>query len=427
MAEQQLATEQDIMVGLATQQRDEEFNEEHTRAPHEIPNHQLCGHCSEQVRFQNMQVTRDSKVTCIDCYNKDYRQQEHPEVKQFSRKMFQRLSQAEFAEAMQNINPGVARLTERAARNPKRSQDEVSQGLEKLAESQKKTLKASTDYIAAIGNGFSGWYCCRSEKSLGEVEILRVKTCQEMAWRTPTSAEKQHLHLTTTCSDVIVPMNHWFRGGVHKHYRCPINFCEFQPMSNKKGSGCGFYLVLYNSSGEKYFIRATPPMGMIENKVALLKLMFCEQNLPALMADSEDVADYWKVINQICSSEYAIMSRNCDQVEVRIRQPPFQIQETRASLNQLAVGRALKCTLIPKLHVTAKKWGDTEWEDFVASMFGHFRLEAVSQETLASLGKAQRRMLGEMRRIIPNKSIMAPGELMANLVADFSEIDLDED
>ena len=167
---------------------------------------------------------------------------------------------------------------------------------------------------------------------------------------------------------------------------------------------------------------------MIENKVALLKLMFCKENLPALMADIEDAAGYWRIINQICDSEFAIMSGNCDQVEVRIRQPPFQIQETRASLNQNAVGRALKCTIIPKQYMTAKQWGDTEWADFVTCMFGHFRLDALPQETWDSLGKAQQRLLREMDRIMPTNNLkMVPGELPASLVEGFGEIDLDED
>ena len=81
------------MVGLATQVWDKKFKEEHTRAPREPSRH--CGHCNVLVQFETMQVLRDSKVTCIDCYNGKYREGEHPEVQQFSKKQFKRLSQAE--------------------------------------------------------------------------------------------------------------------------------------------------------------------------------------------------------------------------------------------------------------------------------------------------------------------------------------------
>ena len=179
-------------------------------------------------------VIQKSRALIADCYNKKYREGEHPGHKPFSKKQFQRFSREEFTKAMQNMDPEVAKLTERAARNPKRSQDEILHGMRKLAESRMTTLKASTDYLAAIGDGLSGWYCCRSEKSLEESEILRVKLCPETTWRTPTSTEKQHLHLTRTCSDVIVPMNHWFRGGVNKSFRCPINFANSSRRPTKK-------------------------------------------------------------------------------------------------------------------------------------------------------------------------------------------------
>ena len=315
----------------------------------------------------------------------------------------------------------MTKLTERASTNPKRSRDEVSRDMAKLAESKKITLAASTDYLASIGNGFTGWYVCRSEKSLAEVEIKRVKPRVAEKWRIPTPEEVLHIRSHMSCSSVILPMNHWFRGGGSRHFRCPINFCEYQPSSQKHGRGCGFYLVMYDESGRKYFIPATPPMGMIENKVALLKLMFCEENLPALMSDVQDVADYWKVINEICASEYAVLSADCDQIEVTIRQPTFNIHETRASLNQTAVGRALKCTCIDKANMREKWWGDKEWADFLTGMFGHFRLAALPQEAWDSLQPAQRRMLREIDRVHSDKPVLTSAQVLQMLVKGFGE------
>ena len=75
-----MAEHRDPMVGLATQTSDADFNEEHTRAPREVGDEGFhCGHCTDAVPYQNMQVLRDSKVTCLACYNLKYREGEHPD------------------------------------------------------------------------------------------------------------------------------------------------------------------------------------------------------------------------------------------------------------------------------------------------------------------------------------------------------------
>ena len=84
MAKRELATSANSvpMVGLATQTWDPDFNEEHTRAPREVGDEGFhCGHCTDAVPYQNMQVLRDSKVTCLACYNLKYREGEHPDKK----------------------------------------------------------------------------------------------------------------------------------------------------------------------------------------------------------------------------------------------------------------------------------------------------------------------------------------------------------
>ena len=70
-------------------------------------------------------------------------------------------------------------LSERAAKNPKRSQQEIHAGMQRLHESKDATMRASTDYLATIANGMSGFYACRSEKDIKDATILRVKPVQE--------------------------------------------------------------------------------------------------------------------------------------------------------------------------------------------------------------------------------------------------------
>ena len=79
MAKRELATRANSvpMVGLAKQTWDPEFNEEHNRAPRDVCNEgNHCGHCNEEVLHSNMQVLRDSKPTCLACYNLKYREVE---------------------------------------------------------------------------------------------------------------------------------------------------------------------------------------------------------------------------------------------------------------------------------------------------------------------------------------------------------------
>ena len=100
-----MAKHQDPMVGLAMQPWDRFFNEENTRAPCEVDDEgDHCGHCGDEVRHSNMQVLRESKVTCLNCYNKDYAARENekgdPRNPFLNKKQFNRLSIKEFAEAM---------------------------------------------------------------------------------------------------------------------------------------------------------------------------------------------------------------------------------------------------------------------------------------------------------------------------------------
>ena len=175
-------------------------------------------------------------------------------------------------------------------------------------------------------------------------------------------------------------------------------------------------MVMYDEKGRTYFIQATPPMNKKENNVALMTLMFCEENLPALMGGVQDVADYWKVINEICASEYAVLSADCNKIEGIIKQPTFNIHETRASLNQTAVGRALKCTCIDKANMREKWWCDKEWADFLTGMFGHFRLAALPEEAWSSLQPAQRRMLREIDRVHSDKPVLTSAQVLQMLV-----------
>ena len=68
MDELDVLEHRDTMVGLATQTSDADLNEEHIKAPREVGEEGLhCGHCNDVVLYQNMQVLRSSKVTCLDC------------------------------------------------------------------------------------------------------------------------------------------------------------------------------------------------------------------------------------------------------------------------------------------------------------------------------------------------------------------------
>ena len=166
------------MVGLTGKSEDNRL-EESTRAPREFPQHNaICGYCTQPggptyIKFANHKVFRQGKPMCRDCYNRI-------EGKNLTLKQFMKKSADEYNQVMLNLDEGAVLLTQRAAQNPKRTQEEIHEGLAKLAKTQEETLKASTDYLATIANGFEGWYVCRAEGSLMDVKILRV---QDGVWQ----------------------------------------------------------------------------------------------------------------------------------------------------------------------------------------------------------------------------------------------------
>ena len=64
---------------------------------------------------------------------------------------------------------------------------------------------------------------------------------------------------------------------------CPVNFCAFQPTSDKEGSACGFYLILCDSSGCKYCALCTVYGHSIAASCKIL-------NTPMAMPESSEKA-----------------------------------------------------------------------------------------------------------------------------------------
>ena len=383
----------DDMVGLTVLSSEDNKLEESTMAPREFPQHNaICGYCTQQgqaptyIKFANHKVFRAGKPMCLACYNRI-------ESKNLTLKQFMKKSADEYHQVMLKLDPGAVLLTERAAKNPKRTQEEVHEGLAKVSKTQEETLKASTDYLAYMADGFEGWYVCRNEGSLADAKILRVQERGTGKWRNPTEEEVDAL-ADLNCSMVIVPINQWFRGGVGDKYRCPINFCPYYPFSQKKGCGCAFYIVFHDDKGQRFYVPAEPPQGDECNHVSLLKVMFCEEYLPALLGNAQGVDHYWAIINEICGKEFAVLMKDCGGVEIEIKKPPFQIKESRASLNVLAVGRGLKCAILPRERLLVDKWwGQAEWKAFIHGMFAYFNVKALSDAQFNSFSKADRRFM----------------------------------
>ena len=78
---------------------------------------------------------------------------------------FMKKSADEYQQVMNGLSEGAVLLTKRAAKNPKRTQEEVHEGLLKLAKTEEETLRASTDYLATVANGLEGWYVCIEDQS----------------------------------------------------------------------------------------------------------------------------------------------------------------------------------------------------------------------------------------------------------------------
>ena len=199
------------MVGLTGTSVDLKL-EEYTRTAEAFPPHNsICGYCTQPgekatyIKYANHKVIREGKPMCLDCFNRI--NDERLAIKQFMKK-----SADEHAQAMDGLSEGSVRLNRRAATNPIVSQEEVDEGLAKLSKKEEETLKASTDYLAQVANGMEGWYVCRKEASLKDANITRVQDRGTGKWRNPTVEEVDVLKADLNCSNLIVPMNHWFRG-----------------------------------------------------------------------------------------------------------------------------------------------------------------------------------------------------------------------
>ena len=157
-----------------TQSANPDFNETNTNAARYVG--LCCGRpgCGKAILHQPMQVKREGMTTCQECYNSKYRHVESVRQTPITKKQFQRLSQAEYTVDMEKADPAVVRMTRRAAENPRRTEEEVQVALQKLEDRELDVVKASLDYVATIGKGKQGFYCCRSSKPLTDVKVLRI-------------------------------------------------------------------------------------------------------------------------------------------------------------------------------------------------------------------------------------------------------------
>jgi hypothetical protein len=397
------------MVGLTGNQEDEKLEERTGTASAFSQNNTICGHCTQNdgsetfIKHANQKVFRDGLPMCLHCYNRSSGE------KALKMKQFQKLSREENDKVMNGLDADASRLTLRAAKNPKRSQEEVQESIRKWTKTQQDRLRASTDFLCTIAKGIDGWYCCRARTSLMGVKILRVKDRDTGKWRTPTEAEVERIKQNIECCQVLVPLNQWFRGGVDNKYRCPVNHCKYHPFKQAAGEGASYYLVFQDYLGKRHYVPAEPPAGNEANHVAILKLMFCEENLPALLGDEEGVDHYWKVINRICKDEFSVLMDDCGGIEIEIKQPDFRISESRASLNQLAVGRGLQCAILPPDRTKVDKWwGQPEWQKFIEAMFAYFNAELMSATQWNGLKPFEQKFLKSVGHGIPGFNPLHP-------------------
>ena len=416
--------------------------------------------CDMHIPHHNMKVIRANKITCINCYQNQFLKTEKPQLATISRKQFQRISETEHVQSLQSLTPDEAKLTERAATNPKRSYDQIAKGLEKLSEKKYKLAMSTTDYLATFANGFQGWYVCRAEAQLPADRVTRVilpkhgtaklieaislsgsesdgeppaesqrmspmevdsqeaadsadplsgkvqrgekrksQSDRGKAKRAKTEGKQdafmplsEFLQKGHTCSDVIVPMNHWMRS-TNGDYRCPINLCKYRPFAPSGGPRMGFCIAIHGPECVT-FVPATPPEGRNQNDLALFKLLFNETDIVSLLHSQESLDDFWSHINNICQSEHAILSQRCAQVFIRTPgEVKFPIAESRASLGQDALGREIKGCLIEQFSSGIPAFGPEQWRKFIDGVFGHFTLSKVSEEMRKSLTDSQLKTL----------------------------------
>ena len=120
------------MVGLTGSQADEKL-EESTGTARDFPQmNSICGFCTESdgsptyIKHANQKVFRENKPMCIRCFNSNSGK---PAL---TRKQFMKLSKEEHDEVMHGVDAAASRLSLRAAKNPKRSSEEVLAIVRKL-------------------------------------------------------------------------------------------------------------------------------------------------------------------------------------------------------------------------------------------------------------------------------------------------------
>ena len=168
MSSQGYTEEQAPMVGLTSERNDEEVELE-TRGPAELQYNDVCGFCGAHIKYPNeKKVLRESKAQCLPGFNQRA-------DKPLTKSQFHELSASEHSVSLRGYARGMVSITHRTSTNPKRSQAEVREAVERLDEKQRQILLKSTDYVAEIAQGISGWYVCADDSAVSQYQWWRQR------------------------------------------------------------------------------------------------------------------------------------------------------------------------------------------------------------------------------------------------------------
>ena len=155
--------------GLTSEHKDEEVELE-TRGPAELHYNDVCGFCGgAHIKYPNeKKVLRESKAQCLPGFNQRA-------DKPLTKSQFHELSASEHSVSLRGYARGMD-ITHRTSTNPKRSQAEVfREAVERLDEKQRQILLKSTDYVAEIAQGISGWYVCADDSAVSQCQWWRQR------------------------------------------------------------------------------------------------------------------------------------------------------------------------------------------------------------------------------------------------------------
>jgi len=363
-----------------------------------------CAFCTKQLWYMGDKNIFREEIECYACHNARMHL-EGGKVK--TKRQFQRFAREQHRMAVEGVSAEVISITQRSCSNPHRSQEKVVSQLQKLTRDQQRRAAAVMDYITKIVEGLSGFYACRTGVPINPDKIVRVippvvPIDQGGTGKMIPRLYDLDLDGELFCKNLVPAGNKWYRDG-KAGWRCPWNGCPWARWKDKTGSWVhevpSYLLVIYGPGAKPYYLRAEPPPTDVDNELALLKLMMCEEDILSLIRQESHGKDIWRGINDLCNKEFAVCARHCTQAVIRLEKVgEFQVTPTEGSLDTRAYGHEISAIMMKEDEISGEIFGEKDWRQLLAVYTLHFFVGTISEKTWDKLGPSNKRIANRFNK-----------------------------